>query len=371
MQITKRTVDAMQPGDTIRDDKLTGFECRCRKRYKTYSVLRRFGGKKQRWTIGKHGDLTPDQARKEAQRIIAEIALGRDPAPQRDKPDGMTVAQLSKVFLEQHAARLKPNSRLDYERQLRLHILPAFGKLAVGAVAHRDVMTLHSKMADTPVAANHVKRVIHKLFEFAKDMGFHSGDNPASRVKQYKEQPKERYLSHDEVGRLLVVLDDYQDQHVSAAIKLLLLTGCRKSEITTLEWDHVNLDRGLLVLPDSKTGAKAVVLSPDAVAVLAGIQRLDGCPWVIPSRTGKGCQQGLQWHWQAIRSAAGLDGVRLHDLRHSFASLAVSAGVPLATIGGLLGHKDLKSTARYAHLFDDALRDGAAAVGQAVKGKKG
>jgi integrase len=283
----------------------------------------------------------------------------------------MTVAQLSKVFLEQHAARLKPNSRLDYERQLRLHILPAFGKLAVGAVAHRDVMTLHSKMADTPVAANHVKRVIHKLFEFAKDMGFHSGDNPASRVKQYKEQPKERYLSHDEVGRLLVVLDDYQDQHVSAAIKLLLLTGCRKSEITTLEWDHVNLDRGLLVLPDSKTGAKAVVLSPDAVAVLAGIQRLDGCPWVIPSRTGKGCQQGLQWHWQAIRSAAGLDGVRLHDLRHSFASLAVSAGVPLATIGGLLGHKDLKSTARYAHLFDDALRDGAAAVGQAVKGKKG
>jgi integrase len=211
------------------------------------------------------------------------------------------------------------------------------------------------------------------MYNFAKDNEYLNVDNPASRVKQYKENKRETYLSPSQVERLWGVLDDFKHQHMADLIRLLLLTGCRKGELLNLEWDHVDLERGVLNLPDSKTGSKQVVLSPDAMAIFKRLGRDNREGHVWQRVNGSLAGNALTWHWERIRAQAGLDHVRPHDLRHSFASLAISAGVPLATIGGLLGHKDLKSTQRYAHIDDPALRAGAAAVGAAVigNGKKG
>lgn len=371
--ITKAKVDAMTPGDVLWDSQIGGFCCRARKASKTYSVFRSVNGRKQRFTIGKHGDITADQARKEAKRIVAELALGRDPASQNTSKSEMTVQDLGNLFLEQHVAGLKPNSRLDYERQLRLHILPALGKLPAKAVARKDVLALHRKMRQTPPAANHVVRVISAMYNFAKHNEYLDVNNPASRVKQYKETKRETYLSQGQVARLWGVLDNFKHQGIADLVRLLLLTGCRKGELLNLEWAQVDLERGVLNLPDSKTGSKQVVLSPDAVAIFKRLGRDNPNGYVWPGDNGSLAGNALTWHWDHIRKQADLEGVRLHDLRHSFASLAISAGVPLATIGGLLGHKDLKSTQRYAHLDDPALRAGAAAVGQAINSnsKKG
>jgi integrase len=371
--ITKTKVDAMKNGDVMWDSQIGGFCCRARKTSKTYSVFKSVNGRKQRFTIGRHGDVTADQARKEAKRIVAELALGRDPAPQNTNTKEMTVKDLADLFLDQHVAGLKPNSRLDYERQLRLHILPVLGKLPAKAVARKDVLALHRKMRDTPPAANHVVRVISAMYNFAKDNEYLDVTNPASRVKLYKENKRETYLNPSQVERLWDVLDDFPHQRIADLVRLLLLTGCRKGELLNLEWADVDLERGVLNLPDSKTGSKQVVLSPDAQAIFNGLGRANREGYVWQGENGSIAGNALTWHWERIRAQAGLDHVRLHDLRHSFASLAISAGVPLATIGGLLGHKDLKSTQRYAHLDDPALRAGAAAVGQAINsnGKKG
>jgi integrase len=366
--ITKTKVDALKPGEVLWDSQVGGFCCRARKTTKTYSVFRSVNGRKQRFTIGRHGDITADQARKEAKRIVAELALGRDPAAHSASKNEMTVKDLGNLFLEQHVAGLKPNSRLDYERQLRLHILPALGKVPARALTRKDVLALHRKMRDTPPAANHVVRVLSAMYNFAKDNEYLNVDNPASRVKQYKEAKRETYLSQDQITRLWGVLDDFKHQRIADLVRLLLLTGCRKGELLNLEWSHVDLERGVLNLPDSKTGAKTIILSPDAEAIFSRLGRDNPDGYVWPGDNGSLAGNALTWHWERIRAQAGLDQVRLHDLRHSFASLAISAGVPLATVGGLMGHKDLKSTQRYAHLDDPALRAGAAVVGAAVNG---
>lgn len=365
--ITKKAVDQLQPKATLWDDKTRGFYCQAGTRFKSYGVFRWFQGRKRRWVLGKHGDLTPDQARREAQRIVAEIALGRDPYPAQPK-GGMSVADLCDKFLEQYVVRLKPNSRKDYERQIRMRVLPAWGTKSISALTRADVMELHNSMAGTPYVANHTKRIISAMFNFAKDHGYYTGENPASRIKQFKEVPRTRYLSQGEIERLLGVLDTYHNQRIADLVRLLLLIGTRKGELLSLRWEHVDLERGVLNLPDSKTGAKVVILNPDAQAVFKRLGRGDFGGYVWPGDRGSITAPALDWHWQRVRQQAGLQGVRLHDLRRSFASVCASNGVQLQVVGALLGHKDLKSTQRYAYLYDETLRDAAAVVGKAING---
>ena len=225
---------------------------------------------------------------------------------------------------------------------------------------------------------------LSKMFNMAERWGLRPvGTNPCRGLEKYRERPRRRYLSGEELGRLGATLATAErdgalpvpglegpqerrrsvDLFAVAAIRLLLFTGARLSEILTLRWDVVDLERACLRLGDSKTGQKDVHLNAPALAVLAALPRVDGCPYVIAGRLADRPRPDLNGPWTAIRAAAGIPDLRLHDLRHSFASVAVGAGLALPLIGGLLGHAQPATTARYAHLQDDPLKAAAERIG--------
>ena len=224
-----------------------------------------------------------------------------------------------------------------------------------------------------PRKANLTLAILSKLISWALDHGYRAEDkpNPCKGIKRFRENSRERYLGTAEIARLMTVLDTLdatqaEVPHVTAAIRLLLLTGARLSEITTLRWDWVDLDTATLWLPDSKTGKKTIRLNAEAVAVLRAVPREVGNPHVIIGHLAGSHLVNLQKPWRRIRALAGIEDVRIHDLRHSFASIAINAGASLAMVGKLLGHSQPQTTARYAHLADDPLRQVNNLVGAAV-----
>ena len=197
------------------------------------------------------------------------------------------------------------------------------------------------------------------------------GCNPCRSVVKYPQRKRERFLTDEEFIRLGKVLDEAVTRggvspSAVAALRLLMLTGCRKSEVLTLRWEHVALEAGELRLPDTKTGARVVPLSPSAVRVLAALLRSPGNPWVIPGRQPGTHLRALSDAWEVIRARAQLEGVRIHDLRHSFASRALALGESLPMIGKLLGHSQVETTARYAHLARDSVHESAARVTESL-----
>ena len=255
-------------------------------------------------------------------------------------------------------ARCKPDTAHSYETSLRRHVLPRLGSRRVAEVSRGDVAALHHAMRATPYAANRMLGILSAMFTAAELWGLRpDGSNPCRHVKRFREQPRERFLSDAEYRRLGVALREAEHEGTVAApavaaIRLLMLTGCRLSEIMTLRWEYVALEAAELRLPDSKTGAKVVHLGAPAVAVLSGIARGEGNPWVITGRRPGSRLASLHYPWGRIRKRAGLDDVRLHDLRHSFASGGLLVGEGLPVIGKLLGHSQVQTTARYAHLAD-------------------
>jgi integrase len=209
------------------------------------------------------------------------------------------------------------------------------------------------------------------MFNVAEDWGLRpENSNPCRRIKKFKETPRERFLSPDELKRLGEALADAdakgESPYVTAAIRLLLFTGARLNEILSLEWSHVDLKANLLRLPDSKTGAKTIALPAPAVEILSALPKQEGNPHVICGARDGAHLINLQKPWRRIRKAAGLEDVRLHDLRHSFASVAVAGGMSLPLIGSLLGHSQPATTQRYAHLADDPRRAAADAVASTI-----
>jgi integrase len=241
-------------------------------------------------------------------------------------------------------------------------------------VTRADIARLHHSLSATPYQANRLLAVLRKLFNWAEARGYRQdASNPCRHVERNPEKARERFLSAAELARLGAALDEAgRAGEVSpwmvAAMRLLVLTGARLSEILTLRWDHVALDRAELRLPDSKTGAKTIHLPPPAVELLAALPRLAGNPFVICGRREGRHLVNLEKPWRAVRARAGLDDVRLHDLRHSFASVAAAGGMSLPVIGALLGHSQPATTARYAHLAADPLKAAAAAIGERLAG---
>ena len=227
-------------------------------------------------------------------------------------------------------------------------------------------------MHATPYQANRTLAVLSKMFNLAELWGLRpDGSNPCLHVKRYREETRERFLTHDEFARLGSVLDEIEregseSRSAVAAMRLLMLTGCRRSEIQTLRWEHVDLDAGELHLPDSKSGARVVPLAQSAVAVLTALPRDQENPWVIVGKKPGSHLTDLNHPWWRIRARAGLHDVRIHDLRHSFASRAVQLGESLPMIGKLLGHTQVQTTARYAHLARDTVRALASRVGDSI-----
>ena len=374
-RITKRSVDAIKAGgtDTVYwDGELTGFGLRVRRSgRKSYVVQTRIAGKLCWFTIGPHGPLNPDQARARALEILACAKKGIDPRDANARREAEpSMADLGRRFLEEYVpVHCKPSTREEYRRSVRLFVDPVIGELRVPEVQRKDIAALHHGLRDKPYQANRTLGVLSKMFSLAEVWGWRpDGTNPCRHVKRYKEHKRERFLSPEETERLGQVLREAEEEMPSAvaAFRLLLLTGCRMSEIRDLRWDYVKDD--CIELPDAKTGGRVVPLGPEARAVLSAIPRDEDNPWVIAGRLPGSHLTDLQRPWRRIRKQAGLEGVRIHDLRHSFASRALALGESLTMIGKLLGHTQVQTTARYAHLARDSIQTAAARITGSIGG---
>lgn len=264
---------------------------------------------------------------------------------------------------------MKPSSQYQVTRLWHKFILPKFGRRKVADMARVDVAQLHTEMAGTPNQANLTRGVLSKALQLAEVWGWRpEGTNPCRYVKKYKIGARERFLSAAELGRLGDALADAEAEkpeweRAVAAIRLLALTGCRRGEILGLRWDEVDFEKRCLALRDSKTGPKIVYLSGAAIEILLGIERLDDNPHVIPGKKVGGHLSDLNRPWRWVRKRAGLEDVRLHGLRHTYASVGIGSGHSLPVVGRLLGHRKSATTERYAHLADDPIRKAAEAIG--------
>ena len=369
-RITKRIVDALTAREReymLWDRDIKGFGVRVHPSgRKVYVVKYRHEGRVVKTTIGPHGTISPAAARARAAEIVTAAITGKTlegrglPALE---PEAPTVRDLTGRFLEEYVpARCKASSAQSYKSALRRHVLPRLGNRRVADVTRADVTALHHQMRAIPYAANRTIGILSAVFTAAELWGLRpEGTNPCRYVKRFREKRRERFLSDEEYRRLGAVLREAESTgavaaSAVAAIRLLMLTGCRLSEIMTLRWENVALESAELRLPDSKTGAKTVHLGAAAVVMLRGIARVEGNPWVITGRRPGSRVASLHYPWAIIRKRAGLEDVRLHDLRHSFASGGLLVGEGLPMIGKLLGHSQVQTTARYAHLADDPVK---------------
>ncbi len=377
--ISRRTVEALSvEKDTVFwDSEIPGFGIRVyASGVKVYIVQSRADGKSVRVTVGRHGVITADQARRRAVQIINRIKAGEEPVPMplsAKLAGGPTVADLAARYMEEHVAvRCKPGTVGLARKTIDKYILPAFGKLPLAAVERDHVAALHGRMYGVPYAANRAVAILSRMFNRAEAWGMvPEGSNPCGSIVRYRERKREMFLTEEEfrrIGRMLneVAVVGGLSVHAVAAIRLLMLTGCRKSEILTLRWRDVDLAANELRLVDSKTGPRPVPLSPAAAGVLADLPRVAGNPWVIPGHKAGTHITNLDKPWNIIRTRAGLKHVRIHDLRHSFASRALALGESLPMIGKLLGHSQIRTTERYAHLARESVKASAVRVAASI-----
>ncbi len=322
--------------------------------------------------IGQHGrnDWTVTEARAKAKRLRKLIDDGGDPMGEihaaRAAPN---VADLADLYCEDRLPGKRPKTQEEDRAMLRLYVLPALGRLKVADVDHEDIVKLHKKLKDKPTRSNRVVSLCSRLFNLAirKNMRL---DNPAKGVESYAEERRERYLSQAELVRLTEALGTYPNQQAADVIRLLLLTGARRGEVLSVEWTHLDLDGGVWIKPSSHTKTKKlhrVPLNAAALEILVKI-KAQGLSdhYVFPGLRPGQPLQTLQRAWKTICEEAAIEDLRIHDLRHSYASILASAGLSLPIIGALLGHAQPSTTARYAHLFDDPLREATERVGAIV-----
>jgi integrase len=364
---------------------------------KCYVAQYRKDGRSRRTRIGEHGRLTPEEARSEARKVLGAVEGGADPIAQRKAAREIrTFRAVATDFLALHVAtKRKGRTGHEYERILKACVLPAIGSKRIVDVRRADVARMHANFSVVPYQANRALALVSAIWNWAalrKEVAF--VDNPAKAIERYAEVGRERYLTSEEVGRLGDVLREGEaiglpysvdetkakakhaprahlrrvklDPFAAAAIRLLILTGGRLREILDAQWLQLDLERGVLFLADSKTGKKPLYLSAAAQAVIARIPRVKGNPYIIAGARAGAPRADLNKPWRAVRKAANLDRVRIHDLRHSFASFGAGASLGLPIIGELLGHSHAATTQRYAHLDADPLRRAADTIGSTI-----
>ena len=377
-KLTKRTIEALEPAERdyfIWDTELSGLGIRVFPTGRKQFVLQyRYGRTSRRMSLGRFGAITPDQARGLALQGLAKLRSDIDPQlERRERRTALTVRELSARFDEEHiAVHLKASTAKEYRRNLKLFIIPAIGHLRIADVTRADIAKYHHDWRRRPYQANRNLEIISKMFNLAELWGLRpDGTNPRRHIKKYPEKKRERFFSASElqaVGRVLREMEVERIELTSAiaAVRLLLFTGCRLGEILTLKWEYVDLDGRALRLPDSKTGAKVVHLGQPAIGLLSTLPRLPDNPFVITGRNEGAALTDLQPFWQRVRGRAGLKDARIHDIRHTFASVAVSNGQSLPMIGKLLGHTQVQTTARYAHLANAPVIEAANDVSELI-----
>jgi integrase len=350
------------------DTMLSGFAVRVTPAgRKIFLVQASGGGRSRKVSIGQHPDMTVADARREARSALDAIRAGKDPAGERTArlaahaAGAVTVSELADRWLAEYVRpKLKPRTIADYVKLIDQKIKPRLGHMPVSKVAKSDVVSWHVDMQATPRRANYTVATFRALMTFAEDCGLrpvHS--NPARKIKMFRESARERFLSETEIGKAADAIDQAEragkiGPHAAAGLRLALFSGARSGEITAAQWKHVNFGRRIIRLPDSKTNTpRTVHLSDAAVEVLKTLPRVG--PYVIAGAVPGQPFRNLSRSWMVARAFGGLDDVRLHDLRHSFASLAADRGVSLVLIGKLLGHKVAATTQRYAHLARDTV----------------
>ena len=436
-RITKRAVDALTcpPGRDrvfLWDCDLSGFGVAampCRKApdgkkiegTKTYVVQFRQQGRSRRMKLGEHGRLTPDEARSMAKDVLGAVERGKDPIEERRARQKVrTFKEVAEDFMRLHvAAKKKPRTHDEYDRLLRLHIYPGLGGRPITSITKVDVARLHSGLSDRPSAANRCLALFDTVWNWAAGKGELSGPSPTKGLERNAERSRERYLTPDELRRLGRVLREAEttglpwavdetgpnakhlpktnrarvlDPHAVAAIRLLMLTGARLREILEARWDYIDWDRGMMFLPDSKTGRKTLYVSDVAMNILESIPRVAGNPHIIPGDKKGAPRADLKRPWSAIVRAAGLlkagekpdpkakageqrkrkrvseaqPSIRIHDLRHTFAATGAGSSLGLPVIGKLLGHSQARTTQRYAHLDADPMHKAANLIGSQI-----
>lgn len=331
---------------------------------KTYYFLYRLlkGTKKQRLKIGVHGNITCDIARDIARGWMGDIVRGIDPKEHLKKQESnakqsITLEAFLNLFVEKYKKVQNKESTINRDSyRLNNVIIPFFGNLKVYEVSVVDILRFQDHLKNTPIQFNRCASILSKAFNIAELWGYrHKNSNPCHGIKKYKERKKERFLTIEELERLEKTLEMQDKFKISSpytigAIRLLMYTGCRLGEILNLRWDDVFLKDGYLHLTDSKTGERKIPLNESAKNVLLKLKRQEENPYVFVGVKVGACLTNLTRGWIKIRCLAGLEDVRIHDLRHTFASLAIKQGVDLYTVSKLLGHKNIATTTRYAHL---------------------
>jgi integrase len=343
------------------DDIVKGFGCRVTaagSRSFVVNYRRKADGLERRYTIGSFPEWTVAGARQEAKRLKREIDGGADPVGEaRSEREAPTVADLIDRYMDEQLPRRRPSTQRDYRSMLTAHIRPALGKRKVASLTYEEIDALHRKVTKEsgPYRGNRVIALVSKLCSLA--MQWHMRrDNPCRGIERNIELKRKRYLSDVEIIRLAHALDEHLDQEAADMFRLLLMTGARRGEVLAMRWADVDLQRGVWSKPASSTKQAedhVVPLHPQAIRLLAA--RKNSAEFVFPGRATKH-RVDVKKNWAAITRMAGLHGLRIHDLRHSFASILASAGVGLHTIGQLLGHSEPRTTHRYAHLVDAHLR---------------
>lgn len=408
-KLTKKVVDATMPDATrkvmVWDTELKGFGLRVTPAgAKSYVVAYRTPeGRQREITIGKHGSpWTCELARDKARALLFDIAGGTDPLAAKTAARTATlVSDLADLYLEEGPASRPNKKRASWDTDaaiLRSHVRPLLGKRTVKSLGRSDIIRFQADVAEGKTAsttktkprgaarvtggkgiAARATATLRAMLSFAVERGIIPA-NPAAGVRLFRQEKLERFLSEVEVAKLaetLTTMEEGLELHPSfaACIRLLMLTGCRRGEIEGLQWEWIDFDRGMIRFPDSKTGAKVTPLPEPAIEILKAVPREDGTPFVFPAtRGGQGHIAGLSKAWGDVRGKAGMPELRLHDLRHSYASFAVADGAALFLVGKVLGHKQASTTEIYAHLRDDPLKAVADAtarkIAAAMKGKK-
>ena len=343
------------------DDVISGLGLRVgTSGHRSFFLRRSVRGRIRSATICSADDMTLPEARAEARRLLATFI---DPARKDNGPKtpGRQMDAFASEFLERYARHWKPRTLESNTYLVRKYILPAFDHLTVDAITVEHVRDWFASMADRPGSANRAMPVLSVMMRMAELWGYRPhNSNPCKNAKRYRMQPKARFLTAEEMARLNAVLtrDEFYCPHIVAVIRLLMLTGCRLGEVVSLEWDWIRGKR--IHLPDSKSGPRTVWLSSAARAVIDAIPRYsDDCPFLFPARPPTRHFEGIEYQWHRIRNEAGLPGLRIHDLRHSWASTAAMNGVDMVTIAKLLGHALVETTERYTHLSDQSVADAA------------
>jgi integrase len=383
-----RSTLAPQRGNRITyDEEVRGFGLRVTAGgAKSFILNYRVSGRERRITIGAYPDWSVASAREQAKSLKRRINLGDDPMQERhDEREAPTMADLCARFEREYLPKRRTSTQRDYLSILNTYVRPKLGRMKVADLAHSDIDTLHREISKrAPYRANRTVALVSRMLNLGITWGW-AADNVARGIERAPEHKRERYLTPPEIVRLSQVLKAHPERASANAVLLLLLTGARKSEVLGAKWDQFDLEKGVWTKPSAHTKQNKehrVPLSGPAMALLRGIKYEDSCvsvedsktkhvesrpkhDFVFPGKDGRPLTE-IKRTWSSICRSVGLSGLRIHDLRHTYASLLASSGLSLPIIGALLGHTQAATTQRYAHLIDDALRQATERVGTIV-----